>query len=133
MSLSGGMVRVRSPYSLSAKMDVVFDRYCDIGLLLTHDKVFKAKITSDFSFLDVAAADTDVVMDAAVIFLGQDDTIKYTVKKTGLSGCRLGGSVNSCCLCLCVLCSLWVCVSMRAASLMRSCSSNRFLVSVLTF
>ena len=72
-------------------MDVVFDRYCDIGLLPTHDKVFKAKIISDFSFLDVATADPDVVLDAAVIFLGQDDTIKYKLFRTGLRGCRLSG------------------------------------------
>ena len=89
MSFSGGVVRARSPDSLSAKMDVVFDRYCDIGLLPTHDKVFKADFFSDFSFLDVATADLDVVLDAAVIFLGQDDTIKYKFPKTGLSGGRL--------------------------------------------
>ena len=88
---SGGVVRPRSPDGLSAKMDVVFDRDCDIGLLFTHDKVFKAQIISDFSFLNVATADLDVVLDAAVIFLGQDDTIKYKLFRTGLSGGRLGG------------------------------------------
>ena len=91
MRFSGGVVRPRSPDGLSAKMDVVFDRDCDIGLLFTHDKVLKADFFSDFSFLDVATADLDVVLDAAVIFWGQDDTIKYKLFRTGLRGCRLSG------------------------------------------
>ena len=65
-------------------MDVVFDRYAQIELLQNHAKRFQAVVQSDFGFIDEATADTDVVMDAAVIFVGQDDTIKYTVKKTGL-------------------------------------------------
>ena len=87
MKFTGGMVRVRSPYSLSDKMDVVFDRYAQIELLQNHSKCFQAVVTSDFGFIDKATADTDVVMDAALIFVGQDDTIKYTVKKTGLIIC----------------------------------------------
>ena len=97
LSLSGGMVRVRTPYSLSARMDVVFDRYCDIRVLPEHAKEFKAKITSDFNFLDNATKDTDMMVDAAVIFLGQEDSIKYVVKKTGLNSCWLGGWTNDFC------------------------------------
>ena len=119
VTLSGGHVRVRSPYSLSAKMDVVFDRHCSICVLPTYEQKFKAKIICDFAFLDGATADIDDVMDAAVIVVGQEDTIKYTVKKTGLVFCRLSMACQ-CLMFLCMCCEfvLGVCVSKISVILM---------------
>ncbi len=72
-------------------MDVAFDRYCEITVLVDHGKEFNARITNDFIFLATATKDTDMMLDAAVIYLGQEDSIKYTIKKTGSRGCWLGG------------------------------------------
>ena len=91
LKVSGGMVRVRTAYSLSAVVDVAFDRYADVRVLPDHATEFKAKITSDFFFLESATKNMDMIVDAAVIFLQQEDPIKYTVKKTGLNSCWLGG------------------------------------------
>ena len=75
-------------------MDVVFDKYCEVRVLLEHATEFKAKITDDFNFLNNADKDTDVMIDAVVIFLEQGDPIKHTVKKTGLNSRWLGGWTN---------------------------------------
>ena len=91
------MPRGRTSYSLSAIMDVVFDKYCVIRAAPEPAEEYKATITSDFTFLETANKDTDKTVDAAVIFRGQEDSIKYTVKKTGLNSCWLGGWTNDFC------------------------------------
>ena len=87
-------------------MDVVFDKYCVIRPAPAPDVIrpapapdveYKATVISDFTFLETANKDTDKIVDAAVIFLGQADTIKYTIKKTGLNSCWLGGWTNDFC------------------------------------
>ena len=84
------MVRVRTAYSLSAVVDVAFDRYAEVRVLPDPATEFKAKITSDLFFLESPTKNLDMIVDAAVIFLKQEDPIKYTVKKTGLNSCWLG-------------------------------------------
>ena len=91
------MVRGRTSYSLSASMDVAFDKYCVIRAAPEPASEYKATITSDFTFLETADKDTDKTVDAAVIYLGQEDAIKYMVKKTGLNSCWLGGWTNDFC------------------------------------
>ena len=90
VTLSGGMVRVRSGYSMSAKMDVIFDRYCEVSRVAEPVNQYEPKITWDFAFLQESTKDIDVMLDVSVIYLSQDDAIKYTIKKTGRNGSWLG-------------------------------------------
>ena len=78
-------------------MDVVFDKYCVIRSAPVPDVEYKVAVISDFTFLETANKDTDVIVDAAVIFLGQSEAIKHTIKKTGLNSCWLGGWTNGFC------------------------------------
>ena len=87
LDLSGGMVRPWSATSLSVVVDVIFDKYARIQVVPDHGRDFKAKVTIDFSFLEGATKDIDMIVDAAVVYVQQEAPIKYTVKKTGLNSC----------------------------------------------
>ena len=75
---------------MSAKMDVIFDRYCEVLPVAEPVNQFEPKITWDFGFLQESTKDIDVMLDVSVIYLSQDDAIKYTIKKTGRNGSWLG-------------------------------------------